>query len=287
MVSRNPVCVACGSLKLGTVSKLNDHTFAVCCSCGTGNVYPRYAEKTEDMYPESYYNLLVLSRLNTTLKQKIFYNNRITQIERFIKTGVVLDFGCGDGSFISAFQQKRWKRYGHDTSSAALNITKTRGVEIYNYQPNTILDDIKIDVITCIHVLEHLDEPKKYLLDFINRLNKGRYLLIEVPNFSSPWSKLFKNKWPPNADVPRHLTHFSLSGLTTLLKDCNFEAVKETDSLLGNFLFTYYLFFVLIKETVRSTWAAFLATALLSPLIALYACLGNKDSIQILFRKVA
>ena len=69
-----------------------------------------------------------------------------------------------------------------DLDKRGLNIASSLGFETIDLSIKNIPSDKKYDLITMIHVLEHIDEPKKLLLSLKNSLESKGILYIEVPN---------------------------------------------------------------------------------------------------------
>lgn len=139
------------------------------------------------------------------------------------QTKTLLDIGSGTGDFLNSAQHYGISSTGTEPNEQA----RKRSIE----KGNTVvqdLDQIKdqtFDVITLWHVLEHVHNPNTYLQKIDSLLNQNGLLLIAVPNYKSYDSIYYKENWAAY-DVPRHLWHFSKSGMKQLLKEHNFEIKK-------------------------------------------------------------
>ena len=99
-------------------------------------------------------------------------------IKNIIAGKNVLDFGCGAGGYLVLAKNVAKSVQGIDLESAMRDGLNKEGIPCA-----ASLDDVKkYDVITMFHVLEHLDEPMKYLTQIEQHLNVNGKLLIEVPN---------------------------------------------------------------------------------------------------------
>jgi 2-polyprenyl-3-methyl-5-hydroxy-6-metoxy-1,4-benzoquinol methylase len=137
---------------------------------------------------------------------------------------LLLDIGCGSGTFLHLAQAHGYIPHGMDISAKAVEIAHRQ----YGYTArqgeigSRIWDDCHFDFITMFHVLEHLRDPKEALRYAGQLLRPGGLLIIQVPNISSLQARVFKNRWY-GLDVPRHLINFTPKALGILLQEMGFE----------------------------------------------------------------
>jgi SAM-dependent methyltransferase len=98
-------------------------------------------------------------------------------VERFkINPKSILDVGCGRGTLLKYLEINHFAR--------------VLGLD-YSYEPPEIdnivhsKDDVddKFDLITCIHVMEHMLNPVKELEWMLSKLNPGGTILLEIPTY--------------------------------------------------------------------------------------------------------
>lgn len=138
-------------------------------------------------------------------------------------TKKLLDIGSGTGDFLSASKNYNISSTGTEPNEQARKLSKAKGNNVVKELEE--LKGDKFDVITLWHVLEHVYEPSAYLKKIDALLNKDGILLIAVPNYNSSDAKHYKNFWAAY-DVPRHLWHFSKTGMKELLEKQNFKITK-------------------------------------------------------------
>jgi 2-polyprenyl-3-methyl-5-hydroxy-6-metoxy-1,4-benzoquinol methylase len=147
-----------------------------------------------------------------------------------VHKGSLLDFGCGKGKFGSLAQEKGWNVRAVETSpERAAYARNVYGLEVNSefYSSGSIFN-IQFNVISLLHVLEHLPQPEILLTQLINdNLAEKGIVVVEVPNINSWQSRIAKEVWI-HLDVPRHLHHFSPARLEKLLSDINLKGVKTT-----------------------------------------------------------
>ena len=79
--------------------------------------------------------------------------------------------------------------------------------------------------ITLWHVMEHVINPQEHLRRLRSMLSDDGILLLAVPDFGGLQARVFGRHWL-HLDVPRHLYHFTRSGLEKLLETAGFHVVR-------------------------------------------------------------
>lgn len=94
----------------------------------------------------------------------------------------VLDLGCGRGETMKLCQQAGYAPVGADIDPVCLDLSKPFG-EVHLIRPAEFYSqfaDDEFDDVLCFHVLEHEENPKRYLQN-MRRIAK-RFLVLAVPN---------------------------------------------------------------------------------------------------------
>jgi len=137
-------------------------------------------------------------------------------------TGRMLDVGCGNGATIRAFGQVApgWTKAGTEFDGKY----RTEVESIPNTEPLHVgpVEDVPgtFDVITMIHVLEHIVDPIDVLKTLRGRLAPGGLLLIEVPHHPANAFELL---------IADHRTHFTADALTRALAAAGYEIVSVAE----------------------------------------------------------
>jgi 2-polyprenyl-3-methyl-5-hydroxy-6-metoxy-1,4-benzoquinol methylase len=134
----------------------------------------------------------------------------------FIKGGVLLDVGCGNGRYLSTMQSLGWSVQGVELSENGLKVCHEAGLNVHHGDLSSAkFADESFDVITVRHVIEHVPDSHTFIAELFRVLKPDGKLLIETPNSEALGRKYLGVKWFAN-EVPRHLILFSINNLTTL-----------------------------------------------------------------------
>jgi 2-polyprenyl-3-methyl-5-hydroxy-6-metoxy-1,4-benzoquinol methylase len=155
---------------------------------------------------------------NITLKRKL---KLIKSFKTHSKN--ILDVGAGTGDFLKVCKNNSWNVAGIEPSLDARNIAQKKEVNL-----NVSLSEfknVKFDVITLWHVLEHVENLSEYISTLHNLLSDEGRLIIAVPNFKSYDANYYKEFWAA-FDVPRHLWHFSQTSIFKLFSSENMIVEK-------------------------------------------------------------
>jgi 2-polyprenyl-3-methyl-5-hydroxy-6-metoxy-1,4-benzoquinol methylase len=131
-----------------------------------------------------------------------------------VQAGTLLDVGCGNGEFIEHMRDLGWSVSGVDPDPAAVEWGRIRGLEVFEGTVADVPASMRYDVITLSHVIEHVPDPVRLLLECRRRLRPGTgTVVMTTPNIKSLGYRWFKGLWR-GLEVPRHLHIFSPSALS-------------------------------------------------------------------------
>jgi 2-polyprenyl-3-methyl-5-hydroxy-6-metoxy-1,4-benzoquinol methylase len=137
---------------------------------------------------------------------------------------LLLDIGCGNGTFLHAAQSRGFRPHGMDASARAVEIAETQyGIPVRQGEiGGKAWDGSRFDFVTMFHVLEHLPDSRLALRYARELLRPGGTLIIQIPNIASAQARLFGRYWY-GLDVPRHVINFTPKALSLLLEEMGFE----------------------------------------------------------------
>jgi SAM-dependent methyltransferase len=102
----------------------------------------------------------------------------------------ILDIGCGTGMILDLLTYYGCP-YGMDFSTEALRFSKAKGQNRLTCSDANIAIPFKDDVfsaITCLDVLEHLDNDRRAVEEMYRICAPGGLVIITVPAFDEQWS---------------------------------------------------------------------------------------------------
>lgn len=105
----------------------------------------------------------------------------------------ILDFGCGNGWFISQYIGMGHELHGIDPSSSGIKIAKAKNLDVKFTQSssNEFLKDYheKFDLILSIEVIEHVYSPREYMKRLSEYLKPGGKIFLTTP-YNGYWKNL-------------------------------------------------------------------------------------------------
>jgi len=200
-------------------------SFQVCADCGHVQKLMdfRWQEATAEIYRN--YDLYDLS---DGIEQAIFSSTgeantrsarilaQLQQVLDFSGAGKMLDVGCGVGALLRTFAEvsSGWDLHGFEIGdrfrSRVESIDRVR--DFYTGDVSSI--DKSFDLITLVHVLEHVPDPAGILIDLKTKLCSNGRIFVQVPNLTdNPFDLL----------VADHVSHFTPQVLTQLAEKCGYH----------------------------------------------------------------
>lgn len=144
------------------------------------------------------------------------------------RDSTILDLGCGKPTFLQQcvrayqcravgidFSDEGWKHQVQDFASLELHVGEV----------DDLSADLRPDVITMWHYLEHDYDPLSTLKKLKAIAQEKTTMIIEVPNYASESRKRYGEHWA-GYHTPRHTFLFSPDNLTRLLQKAGWSSVQ-------------------------------------------------------------
>ncbi len=168
--------------------------------------------------------------------QRYWHFNKLKKVISFIDFNPkrILDVGCASGWFLSEVLKihKDAKAYGIDVYEEAIDY----GSKLYpkiNFSVSdahkTKFPDKYFDLVICTEVIEHLEDPKKAIIEMKRILSKDGRIILEVDSGSILfsivwflWRKINGKVWNDS-----HLHSFNIEKLENTVNEIGLRVVKK------------------------------------------------------------
>jgi 2-polyprenyl-3-methyl-5-hydroxy-6-metoxy-1,4-benzoquinol methylase len=230
-----PLCT-CGQSRLYqgiTVSRgpaAGRYELRRCLACELIFVDPRPDDRLlSRLYDEDFY--FSTGRVFQGIAERVIrqiQRTRQRRVQRYVRSGALLDVGSGDGRFVQHMAGQGWKATGIDFSPSAQALAESRGgggrflcgsIFDHDFEPASI------DLVTLWQVFEHIGEPREFLERTHAFMRPGGTFVAAVPNIEGLSARLTGERWW-GLDVPRHLVHYSPQTLCRALESAGFTVMK-------------------------------------------------------------
>lgn len=237
-------CLVCGSDRFAPLFRASDRLYQTtvkefdvvrCGDCGLLRLDPQPGgEELLRYYPENYWfspGENAASRLEEAYRRLVLRDH-----VRFVEGALadappdarLLDVGCGGGLFLGMMRARGYRVVGLDFSAKAAAVAwqHQKVSAVCATLDRAPLPPGTFAAITMFHVLEHLPDPRAFLIACHHLLGANGRLVVQVPNAASWQSRLLGRAWN-GMDVPRHLFDFRDRDLEKLVESCGFEVVRR------------------------------------------------------------
>ena len=259
-------CIICNSSEQEVKEKINSpingnvYTLYHCLDCDAEWWYPPEMDKSvyENELVEEYHLLHLGAKQELAVHHKFFIkSNRINSSD------FVLDIGCGDGLFMSHLTRYTKNVYGVDFDEKSLDVAKSKyglknlfAMSLDEFKDVCVKQKIKFNYITFFEVLEHQDNPRRFMQMVMDILQEGGKIAGSVPNRQRLFAS-FRRRFVDRDDFPpNHFLWLNKKSLYNFLIDMGFKNVRVIELrepvIYGSYYFVETLYFpFLIKNFIK------------------------------------
>jgi 2-polyprenyl-3-methyl-5-hydroxy-6-metoxy-1,4-benzoquinol methylase len=154
------------------------------------------------------------------------FEDRMRQLEPFIRPGRLLDIGCSCGYFLEVAAAQGFDVRGVEFSKSAIAAARPDlQARIFNGSLEDLPPGDRFDVITAFDLVEHVPDPLAFLQTCRERLMPGGVVALSTPDTGHFLRFLMGSRWPMLQPM-QHLHLFSGRALTQCLKAAGFTRVS-------------------------------------------------------------
>lgn len=208
------------------------YTYKQCRQCKLYGIYPEpTASELTRAYSDQYYGEND-TKFNPFIERFInaMRYRKGDKLRKLLTDGDhILDIGCGNGNFL-----KYLNRHGdfviHGVELPGKSAERAKQVPELNLFLGPFEDyqstEVRFQLITLIHVIEHLKNPIDVLKKCESMLTPEGALYIAYPNIESRQAQEYKGNWL-HLDPPRHLNFIPPDVLKSLMANAGFNCIYE------------------------------------------------------------
>lgn len=150
---------------------------------------------------------------------------RVARLCRHRSAGRLLDVGCALGHFLEVAGE-RFDAVGVEPDPSTSAQARAAGLSVITGTLAAVTAPPGgFDVVTLLHVIEHLDSPHRTLQRVSRLLAPGGVVMIETPTIDSVWFRHAPQRW--RQLIPDHYFFFSRATLSALLYRCGLQPIEH------------------------------------------------------------
>jgi SAM-dependent methyltransferase len=164
------------------------------------------------------------------------FERRIDLLKRLSARGRILDVGCACGFFIEAALKHGFDAYGIEFSKEAVALAREE------IRPRITIGDVNLlrergedqfDVVVAFDIIEHTQNPLKFLAEIRQILRPGGWLMLATPDTGHFLRYLMGRRWPMLQPL-QHTYLFSKAAMRFALAKAGYEniGVRKADKSL-------------------------------------------------------
>lgn len=222
-------CPVCGCNRTISGWECQSFRFARCTECG--HLYQNPQPVFSDLrarYGEEYFAYELENDKNFfELMLKGLEDASFFELERTVEDyRRFLDIGCATGMLLAYLKQREWRVQGVEICEPAARYgIEHRDVPIHiGTLEDARFPSDSFSFIHFSHVIEHVPDPRAFLLEVKRVLRPQGYVVVVTPNVQSLQAYLFREKW--RSAIADHMNLFSRQGLERLLTETGFQPLR-------------------------------------------------------------
>jgi SAM-dependent methyltransferase len=216
-------CPMCAATNTHLAYSLEDFLIVRCLTCGHGTTIYHNKVNSQERFSGAQWieTRSMLERTQATMARR-----RYQDLAPFRPGRALLEIGCGTGEFLAITKAAGHTVSGLDLSADVVAHVANRypDIEIHcgtlksiDFPPGTF------DVITALHVIEHVSDPVGLLREMAGLLRTGGLVYIRVPNLDCWYRRVLGRNWWDFCVA--HEVHFTDLSLRLALTQAGLEVI--------------------------------------------------------------
>ncbi len=239
-----PACPGCGTVRrpwlLASVERMAiPHPTVLCRECGLSYASTRMTPPALDAFYQGLYWQLpygVAAAADTGARFARGESILSWSGERVAAGGLVVELGCGPGYNLVPFQRAGFRTLGFEPDARQAALARERfQLDVRPGGLDELLaSGMRADLLVVAHVIEHLADPRQFLIRARGTLAPGGVLYVETPGLRNLEHPSYDGNFLSYLQIA-HLYNFTRHTLTQLAEASGFEvlAADESVRLLG------------------------------------------------------
>lgn len=238
-------CPLCKSTSCKVLDERFNYILLSCNECGLvfKHIKDLQREVVQRLQDSVYTQDNLAGRVKNRMVRKMACD-RLQYLSRYCTSGNLLEIGCATGEFLVAAEEFGFHATGLESSKIFFGYLTKIGIRAkYGRIEDVDFDKNNFDVIAISHVIEHIEDPHRFISELNNLLKPGGILFIVTPNLNSFTDKLYG--WShPNFLEADHLFFYSESTLSLLLKRYGFHVLAVSSKEYPHHFFSSFKGFI-------------------------------------------
>lgn len=221
-------CEICGCGSYRPAMRSDAYRFVRCNGCGVTYQNPQpTAQSIRLRYGGGYFRYEVENEANFfNLMRLGLADIGFDKLPGLEGRGTFLDVGCATGRLLAHVRDLGWTPQGVEIcAESAAHAVRTRGLDIFvGTLEQARFPEGSFRVVHFSHLLEHVLEPRRFLVEVRRILAPGGYAIITTPNLAGLQARLLGNRW--RSAIADHLYLFQPSTLRPLLESSGLSVLR-------------------------------------------------------------
>lgn len=216
-------CPGCGCAEIADTDRYAGHELMRCLKCSL--LFEKQIPTADEL--DSFYSCYSYSSLKEVPRSvSESYRSVIKLLAHGLHDPVLLDYGCGQGSFLEECRRQSVDAVGLEVSSSARLLCERQGLRVMADMESCLqLFPKGFDVISSFEVVEHLMRPREMLAECHRALKPGGLLYLTTPNSSGISLSLLGGS-SRVLSYPEHLCLFNKRSISDLAEMSGFSVAK-------------------------------------------------------------